>query len=164
MTCQRAFKAPRCRRTKVFFWFTQEPQHKGTRSGNLTHKELTFTRHTQSVVRAKDMNTKLLDGLEMFLGVFVTSLNSNKLQMAGGCHIYRPPSRTSRLEPLPNFLRMHQCIRKYRTGASGHSELQGIRWGSDSVTQEAPDKPMAWCRFIRCSLDHPVLKGSSAVC
>jgi len=95
-------------------------------------KEITFTQHSQGVLRAKDMNTKLLDGLEMFLGVFVTSLNSNKLQMAGGCHIYRPPSRTSHFEPLPNFLRMHRCIRKYRTGASGHSELQGIHWGSDS--------------------------------
>jgi hypothetical protein len=31
MTCQRAFKAPRCRRTEIFFWFTQEPQHKDTR-------------------------------------------------------------------------------------------------------------------------------------
>ena len=39
------------------------------------------------------MNTKLLDGLERFLGVYVTSLNSSKLQMAGGCHIYRLPSR-----------------------------------------------------------------------
>ena len=35
------------------------------------------------MLRAKDMNTKLLDGLEMFLSVFVTSLNSSKLQMAG---------------------------------------------------------------------------------
>ena len=78
------------------------------------------------------MSAKLLDGLEMFLGVFVTSLNSSKLQMAGGWHIYRPSSRSSRLEPLPNFLRMHRCIRRYSTGASGHSELQGIRWGSDS--------------------------------
>ena len=74
-------------------------------------KELSFTQHSQSVLRSKDMNTKLLDGLEMFLGVFVTSLNSSKLQMAGGWHIYRPSSRTSRLEPLPNFLRMHRCIR-----------------------------------------------------
>ena len=40
-----------------------------------------------------DMNTKLLDGLEWFLGVYVTSLDSSKLQMAGGCHIYMPPSR-----------------------------------------------------------------------
>ena len=44
------------------------------------------------------MSAKLLDGLEMFLGVFVTFLNSSKLQMAGGWHIYRPPSRTSHLE------------------------------------------------------------------
>ena len=35
------------------------------------------------MLRAKDMNTKLLDGLEMFLGVCGMSSNSNKLQMAG---------------------------------------------------------------------------------
>ena len=58
----------------------------------LLTKELSFTQHSQSVLRAKDMSAKLLDGLEMFLGVFVTSLNSSKLQMAGGWHIYRPPS------------------------------------------------------------------------
>ena len=74
------------------------------------------------------MSAKLLDGLEMFLGVFVTSLNSSKFQMAGGWHIYRPPSRSSRLEPLPNFLRMHRCIRRYSTGASSHSVPEGIRW------------------------------------
>ena len=51
------------------------------------------------------MITKLLDGLEMFLGVGVMFLNSSKLQMAGGVHIYRPPSGESRWEPLPNFLR-----------------------------------------------------------
>ena len=39
------------------------------------------------------MNTKLLDGLEWFLGVYVTSLNTSNLQMAGGCHIYRTPCR-----------------------------------------------------------------------
>ena len=38
------------------------------------------------------MNTKLLDGLEMFLGVGVMFLNSSKLQMTGGTHIYRPSS------------------------------------------------------------------------
>ena len=78
------------------------------------------------------MNTKLLDGLEMFLGVFVTSLNSSKLQIAGGWHTYRPPSQTSHLEPLPNFLRMHRCIRRYITGASGHSAPWDSRWVSDS--------------------------------
>ena len=74
------------------------------------------------------MNTKHLVGLEMFLGVGVMFLNSSKLQMAGGWHIYRPPSRTSRLEPLPNFLRFYRCIRRYSTGASGHSVPEGIRW------------------------------------
>ena len=34
------------------------------------------------------MNTKLLVVLEWFLGVYLTSLNSSNLQMAGGCHIY----------------------------------------------------------------------------
>ena len=80
------------------------------------------------MLRAKDMSAKLLDGLEMFLGVFVTSLNSSSLQMAGGWYIYRPPSRSSRLEPLPNFLRMHWCIRRYSIGASDHSVPEGIRW------------------------------------
>ena len=41
------------------------------------------------------MITKHFDGLEMFLGVGVMFLNFSKLQMAGGTHIYRPPSRTS---------------------------------------------------------------------
>jgi hypothetical protein len=91
-------------------------------------KELFFTQYSQSVLKAKNMNTKLLDGLEMFLGVFVTFLNSSNLQMTGGWHIYRPPSRSSHLEPLLKFLRMHRCIRRYSTGASGHSVPDGIRW------------------------------------
>ena len=49
------------------------------------------------------MITKLLDCLEVFLDVGVISLNSSNLQMAGGIHIYRPPSGESRWEPLPNF-------------------------------------------------------------
>ena len=93
-----------------------------------------FIQHSQSVLRAKDMSAKLLDGLEMFLDVFVTSLNSSKLQMAGGWHIYRPPSRTSLLEPLPNFLRMHRCIRRYSTGASGHSALEVAAGSSMGIT------------------------------
>ena len=47
-------------------------------------KELTFTQHSQSVLRTKDMNTKHLDGLEMFLGVGAMFLNSSNIQMAGG--------------------------------------------------------------------------------
>jgi len=34
------------------------------------------------------MNTKFLDGLEMFLDVGVMFLNSSNLQMTGGSHIY----------------------------------------------------------------------------
>ena len=37
-----------------------------------------------------------LDGLEVFLDVYEMSWDSSKLKMAGGAHIYRPPSRTSR--------------------------------------------------------------------
>ena len=35
----------------------------------------------------------LLYGLEVFLDVYEVFLNSSQLQMAGECHIYRPPSR-----------------------------------------------------------------------
>src|SRR6185436_10724732 len=45
------------------------------------------------VLRAKDMITMLLYGLEVFLSMCGKSSNSSKHQMAGGCHIYRPPSR-----------------------------------------------------------------------
>ena len=38
------------------------------------------------------MITKLLDVLEMFLGVGVMFLNSSILEMPGGTHIYSPPS------------------------------------------------------------------------
>ena len=48
------------------------------------------------VLRTKDMIYMLLDGLEMFLGVCMTSSNSTKLQMTGVRHIYATNSR----EPL----------------------------------------------------------------
>ena len=38
------------------------------------------------------MITKLMDILELILSVYVTSLDSSKLQMAGVRRIYRPPS------------------------------------------------------------------------
>jgi len=40
----------------------------------------------------KDMITKLLDGLEMFLGMGVMFLNSSNVEMPGGYHIYSLPS------------------------------------------------------------------------
>ena len=69
------------------------------------------------MLRAKDMNTKLLDGLEWFLGVYVTSLDSNNLQMAEGCHIYRPPSLVAVAPTVSRNMRITG-----RTDASG--------WGS----------------------------------
>ena len=38
--------------------------------------------------RANDMNTKLLDGLEMSLDVYEMSWDSSNFQIAGGAHIY----------------------------------------------------------------------------
>ena len=80
------------------------------------------------------MINKHLDGLEMFLGVFETCSNSSNLQMAGGWHIYSPPSRTSHLEPLPNFLRRRQNIQRYSTGASGHTAPEVAVGSSAGVT------------------------------
>ena len=42
------------------------------------------------------MITKILDGLEMFLGMSVMFLNFNNYKMAGGWHIYSPPSQENR--------------------------------------------------------------------
>ena len=52
---------------------------------------------TKLVLRTKDLIFMLLDGLEVFLDVCVMSWDSSNLQMAGGAHIYRSPSRTSHL-------------------------------------------------------------------
>ena len=47
---------------------------------------------TKLVLKPKDMINELLYGLEVFLGVCMTSSNSSKLKMAGVRRIYRPPS------------------------------------------------------------------------
>ena len=44
------------------------------------------------MLSTKDLIFMLLHGLEVFLGVGMTSSNSSKLKMAGVRHIYRPPS------------------------------------------------------------------------
>ena len=75
-------------------------------------KELTFTQHSQSVLRTKDMILMLLYGLEMFLGVCGMSSNSSKLQMAGVRRIYRPPSLVA-VAPtgqLKMYHRMNRCL------------------------------------------------------
>ena len=43
---------------------------------------------TKLVLRTKDLIFMLLDGLEVFLGVYVMSWDFSKFQMAGGTHIY----------------------------------------------------------------------------
>ena len=55
-------------------------------------KELTFHNTLKCVLRTKDMITKLLDGLEIFLGVGVMFLNSSNSKMTGVWYIYSPPS------------------------------------------------------------------------
>ena len=89
MTYQRATNAPRGRRTEIQVWFTLEPKYKATTRCSLTHLGANLTETlTKLVLRTKDLITKLLNGLEMFLGVCVVSWNSSKLQMTGGTHIY----------------------------------------------------------------------------
>ena len=56
-----------------------------TRAENLAFslsKELTFHNTLKCVLRTKDMITKLLDGLEMFLGVGVMSRNFSNFKMS----------------------------------------------------------------------------------
>ena len=47
---------------------------------------------TKLVLRTKDLISKLLGGLEVFVGVCVMSWNSSNNKMAGVRRIYRPPS------------------------------------------------------------------------
>ena len=101
------------------------------------------------MLRDKDMSAKLLDGLEMFLGVCVMFLDSSKLQMVGGWHIYRPPSRTSRLEPLPNFLHMHgisEDIALVHPVTLRH----GVAVGSLTADVVSPNRPVLSHRCNQC--------------
>ena len=47
---------------------------------------------TKLVLILKISTLRTLVGLEMFFNVYGVSLNSSNLQLAGGSHIYRPPS------------------------------------------------------------------------
>jgi len=87
------------------------------------------------------MSAKLLDGLEMFLGVFVTSLNSSNLQMAGGCHIYRPPSRGAVAPTVSKILRTigwTDASAWGSVGSSGHSQTRSSHWASDALSATPP--------------------------
>ena len=74
LTCRRATNALRGRRTGIQEWFTLEPMHKASTPCSLTHlgANLALTL-TKLVLRTKNLITKLLDGLEVFLGVCVMS-------------------------------------------------------------------------------------------
>ena len=50
---------------------------------------------TKLVLKPKDMINELFYGLEVFLGVYEMSWDSNKLKMAGVRRIYRPPTQES---------------------------------------------------------------------
>ena len=79
------------RRTEIQVWFTLEPQHNGSKHCLITHSRANLALTlTKLVLRTKDLNSMLLYGLEVFLGVCVMSWDSSKLQMAGRTHIYRP--------------------------------------------------------------------------
>ena len=92
LTC-RATNAPRGRRTEIQEWFTLEPMHKAATPCSLTHFGANLALAlTKLMLRTKDLIYMLLDGLEVFLDVCVMSWDYNKLQMAGGTHIYRPPT------------------------------------------------------------------------
>ena len=60
------------------------------------------------------MINELLYGLEVFLGVYEMSWDSNKLQMAGVSRIYRPPSL---IAVAPTVSKKQHTIE--RTDASG---------------------------------------------
>src|SRR6185312_6007723 len=114
MTLPASFKAPRCRYTKLLFWFTREVQHKGSRPCNHNHYELTFTQHSQSVLRAKNMILMLLYGLEMFLCVCGMSSNYSKTSNGRGeAYIYRPPSLVAVAPTVSRksvYHRMNRCF------------------------------------------------------
>ena len=68
------------------------------------------------------MNTKLLDGLEMFLGVGVMLLNSSNSKMAGESRLYRPPTQISCWVAVSLFLRRCRIIRRCLTKGVGSSD------------------------------------------
>ena len=72
-----------------------------------------------------------LVGLEVFLDVCGTSLNSSNSKMAGGRHIYSLTNQTIRLELLCLLLRRHRNIWPESVGSTGLSKHSCICWVSD---------------------------------
>ena len=93
MTCRRATNPPRRPAQRNTRLVHSKTSHKAQHLALTLSKELILALTlTKLVLRIKDLNSMLLDGLEVFLGVCVISWDSSKLQMAGGTHIYGPPT------------------------------------------------------------------------
>ena len=99
LTCRRATKAPRrpAHRDTTLVHFRTTAQ--GSKPCLITHSRANIALTlTKLVLRTKDLNSMLLDGLEVFLGVCVCvmSWDYSKLKIAGVRRIYRPPTQESR--------------------------------------------------------------------
>ena len=98
LTCRRATNAPRRPAHRDTSLVHSRTTAQGSKLCLITHSRANLVLTlTKLVLRTKDLIFMLLDGLEMFLGVCGMFSNSSNLQMAGGAHIYRPPTQTSRL-------------------------------------------------------------------
>ena len=98
LTCRRATKAPRRPAHRDTSLVHSRTTAQGSKPCLITHSRANLALTlTKLVLRTTDLIFMLLDGLDVFLDVCVMSWDSSNLQMAGGAHIYRPPSRTSRL-------------------------------------------------------------------
>ena len=80
----------------------------------LSHSNLSYpnTLTYKDVLNLRIWSPNIWVGLEVFLNMCGTSLNSSNTKMAGVRRLYRPPSRTSRFEPLLLFLRRRRIIRR----------------------------------------------------
>ena len=92
MTCRRATKLQEAGASRYLLGSIKNHSTKAQGLAFSLTKSYPNTNTLKNMLRAKDMITKLLDGLEMFLDVGVMFLNSSNSKMTGGSHIYRPPS------------------------------------------------------------------------
>ena len=98
LTCRRATNAPRRpahRNTKLVH---SKTSHKAQHLALTLSKELILAlTFTKLVLSLRIWSICTWVGLEVFFNVYWVSLVSSNTKMPGGCHIYSPPSRASRL-------------------------------------------------------------------
>jgi len=93
LTSRRATNAPRRPAYRDTSLVHSRTTAQGSKPCLITHPRANLALTlTKLVLRTKDLISMLLDGLEVLLDVCVMSWDSNKLHMAGGTHIYRPPT------------------------------------------------------------------------